>query len=137
MKIIIFEGVDGSGKTTLKRYIDEQTNYKYIFVDRLTGSTLVYDKVTKRNNRAASILEFEEKIKDNFVMIYCECGINENMKRLKEKQEEQTEEQIVAVKTEYNKYLDTTPIPFVRINTELPIDTCCYLVVEFIKSKGG
>ena len=50
-KIIIFEGIDKSGKTTLKEELNRQSNYQYWVLDRSPISSIVYDEIFNRNNR--------------------------------------------------------------------------------------
>ena len=47
--ILIFEGADKVGKTTLIKAFHKLTNYKYPIIDRFTGTTWVYDKLFNRN----------------------------------------------------------------------------------------
>lgn len=49
-KIIIFEGVDRSGKSTLKDALNKKTSYKYWVLDRSPISSLVYEKCFNRHN---------------------------------------------------------------------------------------
>ena len=46
--IIIFDGMDKVGKTTLIHALDKATNYEHIIIDRGPNSYLVYDKLYKR-----------------------------------------------------------------------------------------
>lgn len=50
--LIVFEGVDKSGKTTLLNAFNKATNFKYVVLDRGTISSKVYDKFFKRDRRA-------------------------------------------------------------------------------------
>ena len=47
--ILIFEGPDKSGKTTLRELIRKERNHKDVTIDRLFGSMIVYGSVFKRN----------------------------------------------------------------------------------------
>jgi len=48
-KIIIFEGPDCSGKSTIKSALEKHTNYKHLCVDRMFITSLVYNKIINRN----------------------------------------------------------------------------------------
>ena len=70
--IIIFEGVDKIGKTTLKKHLEKITNYKYIMIDRLYMSAIVYEELKKRKNDIDYYLRSFKKLCDNFnvLLIY-------------------------------------------------------------------
>lgn len=133
MKIIVFEGLDGSGKSTLKKEVDKITNYKYVCMDRFTGSTLIYDEYTQRQNRKSEIYKLEKELSDNIFMIYCYCSTSTTKKRLKEKKDELTIKNAIIQAPIFEEYLKQTPYKFVRINTDKPINTCVKKVVEAIK----
>ena len=48
--VIIFEGVDKSGKTTLKNEFHKATNYAFVSIDRLTVSGKAYSYVFNRGD---------------------------------------------------------------------------------------
>lgn len=87
--IIIFEGVDKSGKTTLLNRFNKLTNFKYIVLDRFTISSKVYDCLFERNNRQY-FKEIENKFFDvfNVIIVYCYCDEDIIKQRLKEANEE-------------------------------------------------
>ena len=47
---IIFEGVDRTGKTTLKEAFNKATKFKYLVFDRGIVSYVVYNKIYERRN---------------------------------------------------------------------------------------
>lgn len=48
-EIIIFEGCNCSGKTTLQKSFDQITNYSYVNLDRFLISDLIYNNVFNRH----------------------------------------------------------------------------------------
>jgi thymidylate kinase len=48
MKIVIFEGPDRAGKSTLLQEFRKRTDYQYLLFDRFTGSGVVYDEIYRR-----------------------------------------------------------------------------------------
>lgn len=81
--IIIFEGADKTGKTTLINKFNKQTNFKYLVLDRFTISSRVYNHFFSRNRE-----EYYKGIENvfcesfNVLLIYCYCSKNDNEKRL-------------------------------------------------------
>lgn len=73
--IIIFEGVDKSGKTTLKDLFNKITNFKYVVFDRFTTSSKVYNYMFNRD-----FYEYYDKVEktliENFevIIFYCTCS---------------------------------------------------------------
>ena len=48
-RIIIFEGIDCAGKTTLKKEFEIATNFEHVCVDRFFLTSIIYNKVFKRH----------------------------------------------------------------------------------------
>jgi len=61
-KILAFEGPDKSGKSTLIKEINKVTNYKFLCIDRFTGSAWVYDRLTGRRDRTEELSRTEEEL---------------------------------------------------------------------------
>ena len=60
-KMLIFEGPDKVGKSTLIKKINEITNYEFFCIDRFTGSAWVYDKLTGRRNITDELIKIEKE----------------------------------------------------------------------------
>ncbi len=65
-KLVIFEGPDKVGKTTLFRAYREYTKYGPLAIDRFTGSNFVYDYYYDRPNNLQAYLLSEEKAQEAF-----------------------------------------------------------------------
>lgn len=135
MKLVVFEGTDGSGKSTLKSYIDKKTNYKYTCIDRMTGSTLVYDKETKRYDRESKIRVFEKRIKNCCVIVYCYASIKTLKERQKQKGDYIEIEKLNRHLTNYKHYLAHTPFSFIKINTDIDIEVCANQIIDFLEDE--
>ena len=89
--ILIFDGPDKVGKTTLINEINKITNYQYIIIDRGPTSYIVYDKLLNRENFNRKI-EYLKDLKDlenvNHLCIYLEATDEDVEKRLQEVGEE-------------------------------------------------
>lgn len=81
--LIIFEGVDKSGKTTLKDKFNKKTNFDYVVLDRLTTSSKIYNNFFNRD-RLEYYNRFERSILESFnvLVVLCECDTNLILDRL-------------------------------------------------------
>lgn len=74
--ILIFEGVDKVGKTTLIKEFHTATNFVHPVIDRFTGTTWVYDKIYERNvvdeDQIFSIENsFNKRFHPLLVLVFC------------------------------------------------------------------
>jgi len=69
MKLIVFEGIDKSGKSTLARAFNKATNYKHMTVDRLFMSQIAYSIIYKRARCIDSVRQFIEKFQAHEILI--------------------------------------------------------------------
>lgn len=133
--LIIFEGVDKSGKTTLINAFNKATNFKYVVLDRLTTSSKVYNDLFKRDNREY-YESFENAIKKNFnvFVILCECNNEIIERRLIDNNEKLPKELIEISKVKesfYNEVYESFE-RYTIINTENDINECLRLIIRAI-----
>lgn len=111
-KIIIFEGTDKVGKSTLYKEFNEATNYSFFCIDRFTASGYVYDKVYNREDRVEAIQIIEKSLNKSLnseiYLIYLYCDLNLQIKRIKEldKFSEDRLNNLRLAKDLYKDYLD-------------------------------
>ena len=131
--LIIFEGVDKSGKTTLKDVFNKKTNFSYVVLDRLTTSSKIYNNFFERN-RLKYYEEFERSVLSSFnvLVVLCECETNLIIERLKNANEFLPEKlkDIDKVKAAFRKEVDDSFSNYVVIDTTREIEEC---VNELIK----
>lgn len=86
--LVIFEGVDKSGKTTLKTLFNAETNFSYVVLDRLTTSSKIYNKLFNRG-REEYYEEFDSAIYKyfNVLTVLCVAECDEIKERLESSQE--------------------------------------------------
>lgn len=102
--VIIFEGVDKSGKTTLLNMFNKATNFGYVVLDRFTTSSKVYNTLFNRDRR-----EYYNEVEQSFLkafnvlIVYCYCSPGECFSRLAMAKETLPEElhDIPIVKNEF------------------------------------
>ena len=135
--VVIFEGVDKSGKTTLLNMFNKVTNFKYIVLDRFTVSSKVYDTMFHRDNRDY-FTNVEKNFFTNFnvVIVYCHCKEETVRKRLVDAGEVLQDEidNISVVETEFRIELKLRQVfkdcKIIMVDTDRDIDECLYDIVR-------
>jgi len=138
--IIILEGSDGSGKTTLKKEIERLSNYKFIVIDRFTGSDIVYDRMFERDNREDVLLQLEEDMSKiaNVLLVYCYCDIDLQRGRLRSKgDDEDTIRSIEESNRLYGVYLEQTKFKTDFIDTSEPVQDCVNDILDSVINAFG
>lgn len=131
--LIIFEGVDKSGKTTLKDLFNKKTNFSYVVLDRLTTSSKIYNNFFERD-RLEYYEQFERSVKRSFnvLVVLCECETETIIERLKNANEFLPEKlkDIDKVKAAFREEVDNSFANYIVIDTSREINEC---VEELIK----
>ena len=131
--LIVFEGVDKSGKTTLKDKFNKMTNFSYVVLDRLTTSSKIYNNFFQRD-RNEYYESFERSVSESFnvLIVLCECDTDIIIKRLKNANETLPEQlkDVNKVKEAFSKEVKKSFKNYIVINTMKDIDKC---VDEIIK----
>ena len=134
--LIIFEGVDKSGKTTLKDLFNKKTNFSYVVLDRLTTSSKIYNNFFERD-RLEYYEKFERSVTESFnvLVVLCECETSIIIERLKNANEFLPEElkDIDKVKAAFRNEVDNSFINYVVINTENDINECVDTLIKRVK----
>lgn len=134
--LIIFEGVDKSGKSTLINEFNKDTNFSFVVIDRLTISSKVYDELFSRNNYDYyDNVEMEIAKNFNVLIVYCDAPNNIIEERLMKANEKLPKElsDIKKVKDVFNHYLyhHCSFLNIVNVDTTKDISEC----LEAIKRK--
>lgn len=142
--LIIFEGVDKSGKTTLKDKFNKKTNFSYVVLDRLTTSSKIYNDFFNRD-RLEYYNRFERSVVSAFdvLVVLCECDtalIEERLAKANEVLPEQLKN-IDEVKKAFEKEVERSFVNYMVIDTtSRSIDDCVEDIVkrvsEMEKSNG-
>lgn len=118
--MIIFEGVDKSGKSTLLHEFNVNTNFKYWVLDRSFISSLVYNDMFGRNDEKY-YLNVMESMKNSFNIIV--CYITADVELIQERLIKHNEllpshlKDINRVNELYIHYLNLSEIRYIKINT--------------------
>ena len=126
--LIIFEGVDKTGKTTIRDRFNKKTNFGYVVLDRLTTSSKIYNEFFERDR-----LDYYKTIEDamikafNVLVVLCECDTEIILERLRNANEELPEQlrNIDEVKKAFREEVERSFINYVVIDTtNKEIDEC-------------
>ena len=130
IKVLIFEGQDGVGKSTLIAEINKKTKYKYICIDRFLGSAFVYNRHNPLQVITSEIsLAINTKI--NFYLIYLVCDDKTVLnKRLKLKKDDDKIINIVDDREKYDKYFNTSLFKKIKIDTNINNISNCIMKIE-------
>lgn len=136
MIIVLVEGLDKSGKSTLIRELHKATRYEYPIVDRFTGSTYAYGMLNYREIDYSKIFEFENQLSSAFkvLLVYVTCNKEVLAKRFEEHKETDIElSDIEELSGMYEVYLSKTPFTTLRIDTSKEsVEKCVQTIVEKI-----
>lgn len=126
--LIIFEGVDKTGKTTIRDRFNKKTNFGYVVLDRLTTSSKIYNEFFGRDR-----LDYYKTIEDamikafNVLVVLCECDTEIILERLRNANEELPEQlrNVDEVKKAFREEVERSFINYVVIDTtNKEIDEC-------------
>jgi len=139
-KTLILEGVNCSGKDTIKRLINIRTNFKYSIINRYLGSQFVYGTLYNRDVDYYRDFFFIEKcLKDFCYLIYLDASYDEIVKRINNRKRESEEASLsdfFKIKNLYEKYLFITPLTKIVVNTtDLTPDQVVSNILEEIERK--
>ena len=126
--LIIFEGADKTGKTTIRDRFNKKTNFGYVVLDRLTTSSKIYNEFFGRDR-----LGYYKTIEDamikafNVLVVLCECDTEIILERLRNANEELPEQlrNVDEVKKAFREEVERSFINYVVIDTtNKEIDEC-------------
>ena len=114
--LVILEGSDRSGKSTIYQALRRATNYQAFVIDRFVGSNFAYDRVFDRENREPEYLQLEEKLSDIFDILVVFLHADDEILFSRESTDEERRD-IISVKEPYRIYKEQTSLPVLSFNT--------------------
>lgn len=137
-KIIIFSGIDKTGKDTLISSFNRITNFKHSCINRSLPDNFAYDRLYERGD-VLKWLKLDKKLdKDVFVIIYLYSDVKTLKQRFKKTNERdiKLEKDYKKLMNYYNVYFLNTHLKFMKLNTSKhSIDECLRRIIKFIESK--
>ena len=114
--VIIYEGPENSGKTTIKRTVNELVQHKSLSFERWTGTQYAYGMLHKRKVDLDSLLEMDEKMDQNFkvllVFLFAPPDIllrRKNLDPIEGEKYQLSYEQVEALLYYFNQWFQKTP----------------------------
>jgi thymidylate kinase len=140
MAILLFDGCDKTGKSTLFNAVLKETNY-HICIDRFTASQYVYGRLHSKST-TPQISKLRE-IENNLLKSGIPCGfvyVVADVEDIKDRFEFHDEmhikiQQVPRVLDSYETYMSGTPLPILKLNTsEITIKGCVREILQFANS---
>jgi thymidylate kinase len=135
MKIVIFDGISGAGKTTLRYELFKRFNYNILTIDRFTPSIWAYDYLRgKDRTKDVDDIEWElfnSNLEVSVVLCYCRPEIAKKRTRVDVlRNVEFTPEQETEA---FEKYEDVSRLRIITIDTsDMPVSDCVDYIVARI-----
>lgn len=136
--IVIFDGMDKVGKTTLIHALDKATKYEHIIIDRGPNSYLVYDNLYNRPYKLDHLKTEMDIRNTSHLCVYCYADEGDIKKRLDKAGEAWAEEQgpIWSVKADFSNIMSVSNLDVVRINTSIwTIDEAVTAIISAIEAR--
>lgn len=134
--IIIFDGLDKTGKSTLKDAFNKATNYLHFVIDRGPLSNLVYNTIFNRNHN----IDYSKMINHlslfDHLIVLCTAPEDLVQKRLKDNNEMLPNNSTFKdTKKMFEDFLYQSPFNYVIIDTSQPIENCIKQIIQKLE-KG-
>ena len=141
MIIVMLEGVDRTGKTTLQRRLNKATNFSFMIIDRSYLTHTVYNEVYNRGVSEETYKKIEDMFLNlNSALIYLYADAEIINKRLEEEHvEELTDYKLVQNVVRdldiYKKHYNKCKFRKIAIDTGVnDLDEVFELALNFLKS---
>lgn len=123
IRVLLFEGPDKVGKTTIIKALNRATDYAYLCVDRSLGSAWVYDQISGRRDRVDTLQRAEQELSTlqhiKFINILLTCKVDELRKRISAKDEfpDLRLARLTDALQAYEEYAHSTKLPTITVDT--------------------
>ena len=139
-QIIVFEGPDKSGKSTLVREFNKATNFAYLVLDRGTVSSKVYSELFGRGD-----YDFYDKLEKELIgavkvlYVCCFCDVGTIKLRLKEHKEILPPQlsNIENVTKAFLEEVKTNNKDYLLLNTKSSLRANLKTLMEFLGETNG
>ena len=134
--IVLFEGMDKVGKTTLIHALDKATNYEHIIIDRGPNSYLVYDEIYNRGHKLDYYKTEMDLANTSHLCVFCYANEEDIKARLDAASEMFPKEQgtISEVKNKFDMSMFNSKLEHIYINTSvMSIDDSVAAIIEAIE----
>lgn len=135
--IVIFDGMDKVGKTTLIHALDKATDYEHIIIDRGPNSYLVYDEIYNRGHALDYYKTEMDLINTSHLCVFCYANKEDIEARLNEAGEEWAHEQgsIKDVIRKFGINMFGSKLEHIYINTStMSVEEAVTAIIKEIES---
>ena len=134
--IVIFDGPDKTGKSTLKDAFNKATNYLHFVIDRGPLSNLVYNTIFNRNHDIDYSKMINHLSSFNHLIVLCSAPENLVNERLEANNEILPNGSTFSSTMKmFEFFLYQSPFKYVIIDTSQPIDLCVNQIAKTLE-KG-
>jgi len=146
--LVILEGPNASGKSTIFKALQREVDYQLLVLDRFLGSHIVFDWMRQRSDYNSNhYFEIEKQLKEVFnpLVVYLHAPISilqrrYDFRRGTEKDPfditERNPEDLHRVINAYNSYLQYTPLDTMRIDTsEMDVITTVRAIIYYLDER--
>jgi len=139
-QILIFEGQDGSGKTTIKKAFSKTTNEKYTCIDRMYPSDIIYANKYVRGKefivqKIKEMKSFNVSIQPIYIFIYSE--VSSTVETFEDRKEAYDLKDIIDDKLRFNDFYNVSLSSYdrkIKINrTNKTVDECVKELIKELK----
>jgi len=145
LPIIIYEGPENSGKTTVKRTVNELINHRSLSFERWTGTQYAYGKLFGRQIDLEELLEIDRKMTQEFdvLLVYLTCPPKIILSRVNtdpiaDLKYHLTEVQLDALTHFFEEWYEKCPFWFkMRFDTSVTKpDVAAFSIKDYLKRIG-
>ena len=132
-RMVIFEGIDGSGKDTLIAAFHRATNWRHFVMNRGPASYVVYGRLYGRVLEYGAYYSFDSWLADlGCVMVYLEASKPEIIRRnIKKADGDIRFDDIDEILGRYKDFVGKSKMRLIRVNTEVhTVDECVGIIVR-------
>lgn len=136
--VLVFEGIDKSGKDTIIKEFQKLTDCRYVIVNRFIGSNWVYSKFKNRETvlELSRYIELDKSMSSNFIQVYLYASKKDLMQRIKNTKETDIKikdiDEILAL---YGIWLEITSMNTIVLDTSAySAEKCAELLWSSIKN---
>ena len=129
-RVLIYEGIPGSGKTSLRYAYGKLTQFVDLTIDRFTPTQWVFSQL--RNDLIVQDLSEIEQALDNIlnvVVIWCQCPIEKAFQRCRQKRDfiDSSIDNLIKLEQLYKEYFSTKCkfSKIIELDTNRSLDNIC------------